>query len=164
NHIDVCKTQLKLFGNDIKNHLKDCDKCILLALSLGTWADRTCAKYSALSQTDSLIFDGCMTELIEQLADQTCFELQKQYGAITSRFGPGYGDLPLNIQKSFINIIGADKKMGITVVNNLMIPLKTITAVIGIYNKDKIEQKNIKLKKCINKCDSCENKCEFYKP
>ena len=75
---------------------------------------------------------------------------------ITFRYSPGYGDLPLDIQRSFLSVLDTQKKIGLTASeNNLLFPRKSVTAIIGIIDK------NIKIKKrsCIE-CSNYEN-CSF---
>ena len=75
---------------------------------------------------------------------------------ITFRYSPGYGDLPLDIQKNFLNVLDAQKKIGLTTSENfLLFPRKSVTAIIGIINK------NIKIKE--RNCQECNNykNCSF---
>ena len=75
---------------------------------------------------------------------------------ITFRYSPGYGDLPLDVQNSFLRALDAQKKIGLTVSeNNLLFPRKSVTAIIGIVDS---EIKN-KRKSC-NECSNYEN-CNF---
>jgi hypothetical protein len=51
----------------------------------------------------------------------------------TWRFSPGYGDLPLDIQTEFLQILDAPKRIGLnTTANNILTPRKSVTAVIGL--------------------------------
>jgi cobalamin-dependent methionine synthase I len=50
------------------------------------------------------------------------------------RFSPGYGDLPLNVQAKFLEIMQASKKLGIYLnESDLMIPRKSVTAILGVF-------------------------------
>ena len=54
--------------------------------------------------------------------------------AATTRFSPGYGDLPLSCQPAFLVASGADRALGIcATAAHLLVPAKSITAVIGLY-------------------------------
>ena len=49
------------------------------------------------------------------------------------RFSPGYGDFDLKYQKDILEYLDANKKIGISLTDSLMmIPTKSITAIIGI--------------------------------
>ena len=80
----------------------------------------------------------------------------KENETITFRYSPGYGDLPLDIQSDFLKSINAEKLIGLTVSShNLLMPRKSVTAVIGIIDK-KYEQH----KKGCEVCKNYEN-CSF---
>ena len=60
-------------------------------------------------------------------------EFTKNGSTLTPRFSPGYGDLSLDLQTDLIRITEAQKHIGITLSENLiMIPTKSVTAIIGI--------------------------------
>jgi cobalamin-dependent methionine synthase I len=51
------------------------------------------------------------------------------------RFSPGYGDWPLEQQPELIRLAHADK-IGVSLSSSLMLmPRKSITAIIGLYRK-----------------------------
>lgn len=64
------------------------------------------------------------------------------------RFSPGYGDLPLEFQREFLQILETPKKIGVTLTDSLlMMPSKSVTAIIGISREDS---------HCIRQgCESC---------
>ena len=52
---------------------------------------------------------------------------------LRARFSPGYGDFPLAAQPGLFRLLGVQKRIGITLTDSLlMIPTKSVTAVIGI--------------------------------
>ena len=51
----------------------------------------------------------------------------------TWRFSPGYGDLPIEIQGEFLQVLDAPKRIGLyATANNILTPRKSVTAVIGL--------------------------------
>ncbi|MGN0575406.1 MAG: vitamin B12 dependent-methionine synthase activation domain-containing protein [Ruminococcus sp.] len=51
----------------------------------------------------------------------------------TWRYSPGYGDLPLSLQRDILLYLNAMRRIGLTVTeDSLLIPSKSVTAVIGI--------------------------------
>ena len=49
------------------------------------------------------------------------------------RYSPGFGDLPITVQKEFLNLLDAGRRMGITLGESfLMAPSKSVTAIIGL--------------------------------
>ena len=119
-------------------------------------------KKTNLSQ--AIICDACATAYTEEICDQlTSFiQLQTLPNKLTKRFSPGYGDFALESQKIFINLLNAPKYIGLTLnQENLMLPTKSVTAIIGILNdnenlssdlKEKIFSKTIP-----NECKGCRH-------
>jgi cobalamin-dependent methionine synthase I len=70
------------------------------------------------------------------LAESACDEAERlifEDNSHTPRFSPGYGDLPLEIQKPLLSFLDAEKTVGITLSSSLlMTPTKSITAIAGI--------------------------------
>ncbi|HQE70821.1 MAG TPA: hypothetical protein PK071_06860, partial [Atopobiaceae bacterium] len=49
-------------------------------------------------------------------------------------FSPGYGDLPLAVQPVLLSSVDAQRRLGISLTDTLlMVPTKSITAVTGIF-------------------------------
>lgn len=153
-------TNLILLGNDIKEHLKDSDEVILLAATIGSKIEKTISLYQKTNLTKALILDSCATTAVEELCDLIEKDIKEEAHrvnkGITFRFSPGYGDLPLSLQKPIIDTLRADKVIGLTTSeNHLLFPRKSVTAIIGIIPKDK-ETNN-------RGCEVCKNykNCSF---
>ena len=158
--VEVITTNLILTGKDIKEHLKNSTECVLMAVTLGNEIERQTRFYEKTNLTKALILDACATTAVEEVCDiieNSVKEKAVLSGMnITFRYSPGYGDLPLDIQNSFLRTLDAGKKIGLTVSeNNLLFPRKSVTAIIGIVN-DGIEKK----KKSCEECSNYEN-CSF---
>jgi len=84
------------------------------------------------------ILDAIGSETADAAADELHWKIlsrQAEAGAhsVTARFSPGYGDWPLTVQKDLIGICGGSL-IGITVTpSSLMIPRKSISAVLGLH-------------------------------
>lgn len=160
--ISVLGTTLKLSGNAVTKLLEDSDKCILMIATIGSGADELISKLQITNMVDALITDFCASSLVESLADNFESKLKvdilKDGEFFTDRFSPGYGDLPITIQKQFCEVLDAQRKVGVAVTSSgMMIPKKTITAIIGIANKPQ----KMKIKGCAF-CDF-KNNCEYKK-
>ena len=110
--------------------------------------------------TKALILDSCATTAVEEVCDIVEEEVRKKAENdnmdITFRYSPGYGDLPLDVQNSFLRTLDAQKRIGlIASENNLLFPRKSVTAIIGI-----IEKGVSKKKKSCKECSNYEN-CSF---
>ena len=118
-------------------HLEGCHGVILLAATIGISFDRLISKQSKTSPTKALLLDGLGAERIEALCDLFCREeaevLAKSGETLTSRFSAGYGDLPLDLQKSIFAALDCKKNIGLTLNDSLLMsPQKSVTAIIGI--------------------------------
>lgn len=136
--IRVCGTNLILKGNDIKNHLEGCEKVILLAVTLSISADRLIQKYEAVNMTKALITDSLSNSAIEQVCDIAETEILPKYPDFhnTWRFSAGYGDFPIEIQNSFLDVLNAQKRIGLCATSShVLTPKKSVTAVIGLSEK-----------------------------
>jgi len=76
----------------------------------------------------------------------------------TPRFSPGYGDWPITEQSRIIRLLDGQRQIGLNVTkDSLMVPRKSITAVIGISDHP--------VKGCLATCDECvlRDKCLLKK-
>ncbi|MBR5134836.1 MAG: Vitamin B12 dependent methionine synthase activation subunit, partial [Clostridia bacterium] len=49
------------------------------------------------------------------------------------RFSPGYGDLPLSVQRSVATLLGMEKTLGVCLSDSLLMsPSKSVTAFVGV--------------------------------
>ncbi|NGM17926.1 hypothetical protein GMI70_07985 [Eggerthellaceae bacterium zg-893] len=136
--VDLEGCTLFLPGRDIARHLAGAQRAALLAVTLGFPCEMLLKREKALGAAAGLMVDACASALVEGAANEVSRLLEedaRSRGLRTGqRFSPGYGDLPLSVQPGFIAAIGADKALGISVTPaNLLIPTKTITAVVGLF-------------------------------
>ena len=71
--------------------------------------------------------------------DRLCRRLAEQFPdrQLTSRFSPGYGDLPLAMQQDVMEALDCGRTVGITLTDSLlMTPSKSVTAIIGMKERD----------------------------
>ncbi len=159
-------TSIALEGKDIFNHLKDAKKIAVLAVTLGINAEREILKFQQFDMVSAVISDAVFDAYIESVADSVQDEIEnfakKQNLFINSRFSPGYGDFPLDIQKGIADVLNLGKTIGLTVTeSNLLIPRKSVTAVIGLF--DEVQQKiKCGCENC-NLKDKCKSKRECVK-
>lgn len=136
--IKVVGTQLSLTGKAIYRHLQHAEKIALLGVTLGIEVEQRIRQYEVTDLTRSLILDSCCTEYIEKITDLAECDIEAQVKeaglTLNRRFSPGYGDLPLATQKPFLATINGSLNLGINLTPNyLMIPRKSVTAVIGLF-------------------------------
>lgn len=151
---------LRLSGRDIEAHLDGCSHAVIMAATLSIEADRLIDRAQSRSLADALALDALGSAGIEQICgkaeDIIKNQLPEKY--MTWRFSPGYGDFPIDIQKSLADILDAGRRIGLTVTDScLMIPRKSVTAVIGVSDRPLPEKRR--------GCLYCKmrDKCNFRK-
>lgn len=143
---------LSLEGKDIRELLSGCREAVLMAVTLGPGVDRLLARSSVSNMADAVIMDACASTAIENVADNFEMDLRREVEAeglyLTDRFSPGYGDLPLNTQKRLCAALDTGRRIGLTLSPSLlMIPGKSVTAILGISDAPKPLRKR--------GCESC---------
>lgn len=149
-------------GNDIKKMLEGCKKAVLMAATLGMEIEKKLRAIQITDMYSALIFDCCASSAIENVCDNFQNELEekvnKQGLFLTDRFSPGYGDMPLECQKTLCTVLDTQKKAGIALSRSgLMIPVKSVTAIMGFADT--------KQKKRGRGCEYCRmfKSCAFRK-
>lgn len=157
--VEFKNSNLKIQSKDVSKLLRDCDKCILMSVTLGFNIEKKIRTYSYKNLTKGIIIDSCATTSIEEacdiIQDNILQDVSKENKTLTMRYSPGYGDLDIRVNKDILNILNAQRKIGITVTDTgIMIPRKSVVALIGISNKKEESKKT---------CENCSNRanCEF---
>ena len=145
--LSIKGTDLYLKGESIGRHLENSNSCILMASTLGHRVDKLIRYYEKLNMTKAIVVDSCASVAIEEVCNRINNELEGLMSGkgefITSRFSPGYGDLTLDIQEKFVNLLNAQRLIGLTTTSsNLLIPRKSVTAIIGIAGKKHEKEKS----------------------
>ena len=114
-------------------------------------------KFQRGEYTSSILLDAAATAAVEQAADSMEKAIEQNplirgYN-MRWRFSPGYGDWPLSQQIELFHLSNAET-IGIKLSSSMMmIPRKSITAIIGlISNKYKEIKTNEK-----NRCENCNS-------
>lgn len=130
-------------GEDIKSHLEGCEKVIVMCATVGAEVDRLIRINQISDMARAVVLDSFGSVAVEQVCgkfDEIIAEKYKGYYQ-TFRFSPGYGDYPIELQKSIISMLDAPRKIGLTVNENcLLIPTKSVTAVMGL-SKNPVDRK-----------------------
>ncbi|XVG94995.1 vitamin B12 dependent-methionine synthase activation domain-containing protein [Eubacteriales bacterium KG127] len=149
-------------GKDILEMLLDCDKCIVMAATLGLEIEKKLRARQVINIYESVIMDACASSAIENICDNFCDEFEKLAEKdgkfLTDRFSPGYGDFPFEQQKDICHLLMTEKKIGVSLSKSgIMIPRKSVTAIIGISN--------IKQTKRFRGCEHCNmfRNCTYRK-
>lgn len=126
---------------DIKKNLRNSQSVILFAATVGIEIDRLIARYEVLSPATSLLLDAIGSERVEALCDEFCADMKEKKGAegysLRPRFSAGYGDLPIEFQKTIFALLDPPSRIGVTLNDSyLMTPRKSVTAIIGVEKKE----------------------------
>ena len=164
NQIILSEIPIIIKGNSITKHLKDCDKVICMAVTVGENIEREVTrKFQKGEYISSILLDAAATAAVEQAADamEKAIEqnpLIRGY-SMRWRFSPGYGDWSLSQQTDIFRLSNAEM-IGIKLSSSMMmIPRKSVTAIIGLINNKNKEIQNRGKKHCEN-CNSinCPNR------
>ena len=129
-----------LVGEDLPTLLRDCDRAVVFALTLGMEAEALIRRAGLTSPTRALILDACASAACEQACDDLQGLLEGRLCTAgvfpTDRFSPGYGDLPLEVQKPLLDLLDGQRSCGITLSDTfIMSPRKSVTAVFGLADR-----------------------------
>lgn len=117
----------------LRKNLEGCNSIVLFAATVGIGIDRLIARYTNTSPLKAFMFQAIGAERIESLCDVFCTDLEKDKGKLRPRFSAGYGDLPLETQKSVFAALDCQRRIGLTLNNSLLMsPSKSVTAIVGI--------------------------------
>ncbi|MEE0060151.1 MAG: vitamin B12 dependent-methionine synthase activation domain-containing protein [Acutalibacteraceae bacterium] len=137
--IEVIGTNLVLKGNDIKNHLSNCFGIVIMCATLSNSIDTLIRKAQLEDMSKAVVINSLASVAIEQVCNkveekiytthQNCYK--------TFRYSPGYGDLPITLQRDILNILDAPRKIGLCVNQSFMLtPIKSVTAIIGLSDTE----------------------------
>ena len=158
--VALADSELVLSGKDISRHLASCEKAVLLAATIGGDVDRLIRTEQVSDMAAAVVIDamaGCAIEQVCNKAEEVIRESFPEMN-MTWRFSPGYGDMPIDCQKKFVDAVNAAREIGLNVSESfIMIPRKSVTAVIGL-SKEPIEKKRRGCAVC-----SMRDRCTYRK-
>lgn len=144
----------------IKKALNGCEKVILFAATVGAQFDRLITRYGKLEPSKALIYQAIGAERIESLCDAFCDKMNTELNAseksLRQRVSPGYGDIPLTMQRDLFQLLDCERKIGLTLNESLLMsPSKSVTAIVGIGSN---------MRSVTKSCDECDQvDCIFKK-
>ena len=122
----------------LRNHLQGCHQIVVLAVTIGAQLeDQVDANFSSGQYTQALLLDAAGSTAVEATANQVNQAINAQLSKLgfftLARFSPGYGDWDLAIQSELLPLTGG-AAIGMTVTeSSMLVPRKSITAVIGVH-------------------------------
>lgn len=158
--VELVGTNLVLSGEDIKRHLKDCYGVVIMCATLSGRIDALIRKTQLEDMSKAIVVNSLASVAIEQVCDKAEEEihLSLPHCYKTWRYSPGYGDLPITLQKDILNILDAPRRIGLCTDNSMMLtPIKSVTAVIGLSHSPVSPAK----RGCL--CCNLKNTCQYRK-
>lgn len=129
-------TCLQTESRSLERNLRDCERVILFAATLGSQVDVLLQRYGKIQMSKAVVLQASSVAMLETFCDRENEKLKKAYleqgWYLRPRFSPGYGDFPLECQRQIIPALELGKRIGVTLTDSLlMAPSKSVTAVIG---------------------------------
>ena len=123
---------MRVNSKKLAKNLEGCSQAYVFCATLGMGIDRYYERLSRISQAKATVFSSAASSLIESFCDYINKELANGKRS-KPRFSCGYGDFCINHQADILNTLEAGKKLGVCLTENyMMVPVKTVTAIIGI--------------------------------
>ena len=124
-------------SRDLARNLKGCTEVYIMAVTLGPGPDRLVRRASVGRMSRALIYQAAAAAMTEAWCDEINERIRSEAardGLYTRpRFSPGYGDLPLSVQKQISGLLNMPKEIGVSLTESLlMTPSKSVTALIGV--------------------------------
>ena len=126
-----------LNSHDLVKALKDSDRAIVFACTVGLGIDRCINRYADINPSRALVFQSLGAERVETFIDGFLDDYKTTNGvSLSARFSAGYGDLSLSAQKVIFDFLKPETKIGLTLNDSLiMSPSKSVTAIVGIKKR-----------------------------
>lgn len=122
---------LSLPYSDLEEMLSGCHECLLVACTLGPAMDRKITYYSHVDMARMSVFDAVASAYIEEISD--AYEAKQNLTNRTMRFCPGYGNVPISLNRRFADLLSCHRHIGLYVSeNDLLLPMKSMIGIIGI--------------------------------
>lgn len=122
-------------SEDLYENLNGAKEAFIFAVTLGIEVDRLLIRLYSTSPAEHFITDAIASALAEAACDKADSLLRSGL-TCGKRFSPGYGDFPLETQPKILETVNAGRLLNITLSKTLlMVPKKSITAVMGIIDR-----------------------------
>ena len=133
----TCIADFPVMSAKLERSLNGCSEAVLFAATVGLGIDRLIMKYGYISPAKASVFQGIGAERIESLCNEFCgirnSELNREGKQLLPRVSPGYGDIPLELQRFLLPYLDSRRKIGLTINSGMiMSPSKSVTAIAGI--------------------------------
>ena len=137
----VCFAGKKIKSHNLTINLKNCHSLYLFAATLGPNVDKLIQKQAKINPALSVMLQAAGAMYIERYCDLLQEELlaqeARENNLFRPRYSPGFGDVTLEVQKIFFELLECQKNLALTLNDSLiMSPEKSVTAFIGVYKNE----------------------------
>ncbi len=137
NTISFFNSEIKIESKDISSLLSESFAVIFMGITIGWWIDNKIAELNEKREyNEALIYDAVGSEAVEGAANSLNhhldIEARQNRFTLTKRFSPGYGDLNISFQRELYKELSLENLDIKILPTNLLLPQKTITAIIGV--------------------------------
>ena len=119
----------------LQERLEGCTDILLFACTASAEMDRLITRGSLKSPVHGLLMHAIGAQQVESACDCLCKQLARLFpeSALIQRYSPGYGDLPLAMQKDIFSALDCERRIGVTLTDSLLMrPSKSVTAIVGM--------------------------------
>jgi hypothetical protein len=132
--------RMEVKSRDLAKNLDGCSEAYMFAATLGMGIDMMIRRAELKSMIEASVIQAVSAALTEGYCDSINKEINESIRAEglypRPRYSPGFGDFGLEYQPEFLDILAAQKEIGIKLTDGLlMIPSKSVTALIGISDR-----------------------------
>jgi cobalamin-dependent methionine synthase I len=130
-------SRIQIPGNAVQDLLKNSCAAIFLAATIGPGLENRINRHTEEKELEkTIVLDAIGSEAAEAIINSMNFYLLSQASqaglALTRRYSPGYGDLPLEFQKDLHRELSLEI-LGVSIDRqSVLYPRKTVTALIGV--------------------------------
>ncbi|MFQ6038459.1 MAG: hypothetical protein ACE5LV_07575 [Candidatus Aminicenantales bacterium] len=131
------RTKTRIKSRSIRMLFHKATAAVFLAVTIGPKLEEKIQEETAKGRNEkALVLDAIGSEAVEAAADSLNTHLvslaRQTRHFLTTRFSPGYGDLPLSFQQDLYRELSL-RDIGVRInEKHILFPQKTITAVIGV--------------------------------
>lgn len=130
-HAPLMMEDISLDFPELTTLFADCHAVLVIGATLGIAVDRESRRLSRTDMAKLVVFDAVASSYLEAVSDQ--HERTLDLGVRTFRYCPGYGTVPLELNRVLCRALQMDKHIGLTVQPSmLLLPQKSIIGLIGL--------------------------------
>lgn len=145
----IGEVEIPLPYEELEALFSGCEEVCIIGATLGLGVERYCALLSKIDMAKLVVFDAVASAYLEVQCD--AYEDKLGLGTRTFRYCPGYGSVPIELNRTLCRTLQMEKHIGLTVQpSHLLLPQKSMIGLIGMgeTRKEKSCQGCLKYETC----------------